>query len=202
MISENSFKSWRQAIRILFIFCLLLSLIFTIAYFARFHSALSRSHSSWGEFGSFFGGTIGSILSALNLFTLIYLTFKLNKGNKQEWLTDLRSPFYKSIIEKLYSFDPEETRSEGNAEELKRYAFWLTHLSLEDQLFLVTPLLRDETEQKKNALLDSLKSLEFSVIVDKKDFDLKYSSFTKLRTDFSKHLGNIMLNRTKLDLFG
>ena len=167
-----------------------------------FHSGLSRSHSSWAEFGSFFGGTIGSILSALNLFALIYLTFKLNKGNKQEWLTDLRSPFYKSIIEKLYSFEPEDTQNENNSAEFKRYKFWLTHLSLEDQLFLVTPILRDETEQKKIAVLDSLKLLDFLLIKDPKDFDLKYSNFTKLRTNFSKHLGNIMLNRTKLDLFG
>ena len=67
---------------------------------------------------------------------------------------------------------------------------------------MVTPSLRDKTEQLRHLVLEALKSLELSSVGDEGDFELNYSNFIKKRVDLSKHLGNIMMNRTKIDAFG
>ena len=42
-----------------------------IIYIIIFHGGLSRKQSVWGDFGSFFGGFIGTILGFINLLFLI-----------------------------------------------------------------------------------------------------------------------------------
>lgn len=54
----------------------LLSLvIFTYIYGGGFSNGFSKHSQNWGDFGSFFGGTVGVIISSLSIF-LVLLTIK------------------------------------------------------------------------------------------------------------------------------
>lgn len=49
-----------------------------ILYVTRFNEGLSLLHSNWGEFGDFFGGIVGSLISLFAVI-LLYFTYRLQR---------------------------------------------------------------------------------------------------------------------------
>lgn len=72
-----------------------ISLLFLGTYFFIFHSGLSQTHSDWGDFGSYFAGTIGVCLSFLGVY-LLYLTLKEERKTRIEEM-------YQQYVSNYYS---------------------------------------------------------------------------------------------------
>lgn len=132
MISEKDFKRWRIAAIVFSGLGVLLVVVFIFLYFLHFHGNPSRHLKDWADFGSFFGGTVGVIFSGLNFLIIAYLTVKIYRKADQQWLTQLRAPFYQNILERLNSFT--ENSSPQHLRDAKE---WLEDLDLEIVLFLV-----------------------------------------------------------------
>ncbi len=64
-------KSFTPIKYFFFSFLFILTIIPIILYFYTFHYNLSTNHSRWAEFGSFFGGVIGPLISVSALLGLI-----------------------------------------------------------------------------------------------------------------------------------
>ena len=48
------------------------SLVIVGLYFFKFHGELSNQHDVWGQFGSFWGGTLNPLLSLIAFLALLY----------------------------------------------------------------------------------------------------------------------------------
>jgi hypothetical protein len=60
-----------------------LCLFFLATYFYKFHSGLSSKQSDWGDFGSYFAGTVGMVFSFATVY-LMYLTFREQRRSSFE----------------------------------------------------------------------------------------------------------------------
>ncbi|WP_172560046.1 putative phage abortive infection protein [Vibrio fluvialis] len=61
-----------------------IALFILVSYFSIFHGNLSGKHSTWGEFGSFFGGVLGPIVSILAFIGLLLSMDQTKKQFKQQ----------------------------------------------------------------------------------------------------------------------
>lgn len=51
----------------------------SILYFARFHYGITNDINNWGNVGSFFGGVITPIMSAINIIVFIEISLQISK---------------------------------------------------------------------------------------------------------------------------
>lgn len=83
-------------------------------YLYKFHSPLSNNHTKWGEFGSYFGGVTGplvSVMAFIGLLKSISLTKKQFEIQSQESTFFNLLTFHTSKVTKIYS----ETYGETDA---------------------------------------------------------------------------------------
>lgn len=89
-----------------------ISLLFLGTYFFIFNSGLSQTHSDWGDFGSYFAGTIG-VCFTLFSFILMYWTFQAQREQQfessfQQYISDYYS-LLNFINERwLHGIDPND----------------------------------------------------------------------------------------------
>ncbi len=102
-------------------------------YLYRFHNGLSSNHDDWGDFGSYFSGTIGVILSGFNAFAFVYLTYRIYRRDDERHLIELRSPFYKEIIAGIQEITISQMPT---PERCNSFANWMESLDFESLLFL------------------------------------------------------------------
>lgn len=163
-------------------------------HFIEFHKPLSSNLRDWADFGAYFGGTIGVILSGLNFFAIAYLTIKMNRKQDQQWLTQLRFTFYKDIIERAYSLTEETIK---NQQVLHSYILWLQHTDFKNILFLIHDVETNHLHKLKEELLTILIKIKsnqnFSV---QPDTDL-IEQFTLAKIKFTNYLGAIMMDQTR-----
>jgi hypothetical protein len=94
----------------------IIGLFFMILYFLEFHAGLSASHSSWGEFGSFFGGVISPVVAILAFITVLY-SFDLTKDQFKK--NNENSTFF-SLID-LHGKKVDSIKYTGFKKELGNY---------------------------------------------------------------------------------
>ena len=81
-------------------------------YLSEFHSPLSNNHTKWGEFGSYFGGVTGplvSVMAFIGLLKSISLTKKQFELQSQESTFFNLLNFHTSKVTKIYSETTGET---------------------------------------------------------------------------------------------
>ncbi len=61
-------------------------LLFTPIYLYNTHmdSTFSSKNSDWGDFGSFFGGVYGSIVSSITLLVVLWSSYQTNKASNEQ----------------------------------------------------------------------------------------------------------------------
>ena len=72
-----------------------------ILYFYRFHGGLSLAHDKWGQFGDYFGGALGTLLSFVNFLILIGLHYDVKSTEHHKWITQIRIESFHIILGKL-----------------------------------------------------------------------------------------------------
>ena len=80
-------RRYRFVLIIIFILFAILSLLF---YFSMMSGGFSDKSSNWGDFGSYIGGTVGTVLSALNFIILLFLSLQSREEQNHEWITTIR----------------------------------------------------------------------------------------------------------------
>jgi hypothetical protein len=191
MITESSFQKFRSWFWGGVIFLCVLLLFLTCIHFWFFHQDFSRNISDWAYFGDYFAGTVGVLLAALNFLILTYVTIKINMRADQQWLTQLRAPFYKEIIERLYTIN----KSSPN-EELSHFHSWLNNSDFENLLFLVEEREKNEVIKKKDILVEKIQQLYEPWNSD--DMRKKIEKeFELAKQEFTNYLAKIMMNKTR-----
>lgn len=71
-----------KVIALVFITILLITPIYM--YKTHMDSSFSLKNSDWGDFGSFFGGVYGSIISSITLLVVIWSSYKTNKASNEQ----------------------------------------------------------------------------------------------------------------------
>jgi len=75
---DNKEKSFGDFVYILLVI-LIITLCVTIGIYAlKFNGGISNSQTTWGEFGDFFGGIAGSLISLFAVI-LLFVTYRLQK---------------------------------------------------------------------------------------------------------------------------
>ena len=133
IISYKGFRKLRRGAYVLGIVVLLMNLVFISLYFYRFHGKLSGQSADWANFGSFLAGTVGVSVSVMTLLGVTYFTIKVGRATQQQFLTTLRAPAYKTIIDELYKVRSETYRIGINLENFKT---WINNVDFDSLLFL------------------------------------------------------------------
>ncbi len=135
--------------------CILLFLVFVFLYFYKFHDGLSNKPDDWGNFGSYIGGIIGSILSGINLIILIILTKQTKEEQNHEWITSVRINKYHELLNDLKNNNPQQYFIGKNLDD----DFFLFDEEY-DTLMKIQKLIQTEyTVELKDDLLEFLKSI-------------------------------------------
>jgi len=95
-----------------------------IIYIIIFHGGLSRKQSVWGDFGSFFGGFIGTILGFINLLFLIQTIGIQNdqlKLMKDDFQIQINAREKSESKERYYYYEKILLESISQINELKNY---------------------------------------------------------------------------------
>lgn len=193
MISNSHFKIIRKGVVASAIIAFSVICLFVIIYFFKFNNSLSSRLRDWSDFGAYFSGTVGVILSALNLLIIAYLTVKIHRNHDQQWLTQLRSPFYKDIIEKAYFLTDDKLKDK---DIIRSYMLWLENTDFKNLLFLVDKNEETSLNNKRELLLKTLQELESrNKFLDDKDQNL-IERFHSHKIDFTNYLGKIMMDQT------
>jgi hypothetical protein len=193
MIKKSDFKKLRYAVIILTIILLALVVLFIVLYFSKSHGHLSFQLKDWTDFGSFFGGTIWVILTFLNFLIIGYLTVKIHLNHDQQWLTELRSPFYKDAIEKAYSTTDQKLKDK---ESLDSYISWLDHTDFKNLLFLVNPKEERHLSTLKDKFTKTLYQLKSNLQFEIAENTQLISDFNEAKMKFTNFLGAIMMDKT------
>jgi uncharacterized membrane protein len=64
------------------IFTFSFGIVIFVLYFQNFSGEFSTNQSDWGSFGSYVGGTIGSVFASLSFLALIYTVYLQRKELK------------------------------------------------------------------------------------------------------------------------
>lgn len=194
MIKNPHFKIFRISVIVSAIIAIALIFFFISIHFLKFNDSLSSKLTDWSNFGAYFSGTVGVILSALNFFIISYLTVKIYRNHDQQWLTQLRSPFYKDIIEKAYFLTDDKLKDQDT---LRSFVLWLENTDFKNLLFLVDNKEETTLNSKRKILLQTLKEIESrNKYISEVDVQL-VDKFHLHKIDFTNYLGKIMMDKTR-----
>lgn len=115
-------------LRFLIIIVIVCILLPVTIYFISFHSGLSADHTRWSEFGSFIGGSVGSLLSFLTIIIILWNShlqraqFNIERENLSLQILNIKkTENIKTLILLSAQIDRTLDESIGNYESIKLF---------------------------------------------------------------------------------
>lgn len=164
----------RKYLITLILICSTIFLFLLFLYFYRFSDGLSKKSYEWGDFGSYVGGIIGTMLSGINLLILIVLTYKTKEEQNHEWITSIRIGKYHELINSLKS-NPQQFFKDKDLDD----DFFLFDENYTSLMKIQKSLRAKYTIELKNELLVFLKSIIKSQNAITEEINKKYNPLKK-----------------------
>jgi len=127
-------------------------------YISKFSGGLSETHSSWGEFGSYFGGIVGSILGFINVILLLENIKLQNKALKtvetqqEKNEMDYRKKEFNIWFQKMLDYKSDIIRNSGK-ETIKGYE--KMSMDMNECIILLQRFEDSQNEQDRQLVIDS-----------------------------------------------
>ncbi|EPT6990266.1 hypothetical protein ACVR2S_002597 [Cronobacter turicensis] len=96
------------------IFVIILLITPISMYATHMDSSLSLKNSDWGDFGSFFGGVYGSIISSITLLVVLWSSYKTNKASNEQLAILRNERIFNEFSEVLNHFKNNYTKFYNN----------------------------------------------------------------------------------------
>jgi len=133
IMTYKTFRCFRTFVYWFNAACVALIIGFITEFVCHFHGRFSDKLSDWASFGSFLSGSVGVVVVTMNLLDIFYIYIKIGRASHQQYLTTLRSPSYKLIIDELYKVRQDNIGQAAFKIGLKA---WLEDTDFDSLLFL------------------------------------------------------------------
>lgn len=153
-----------------------------LIYVMFFHNLPIGDPSNWSSFGSFYGGVLGPIITAITTLLLIYITTIIAKNEENRQKEFILSEYRQNVINKLVSYQ----QSLNNIKS----QFWVKKLLLESQITKNkyeynnlsswdkgTPEIQKSQQDKKNDLELSIKLFYADIIYNIAEIKAYFENF-------------------------